>query len=304
MTEVLNVWRITDGKSGHENQIDGLIIGLEQYYSIRSFEIPVYAKGVGWGSAFLKRFPPQYALPKPDLVVGAGSRTHSSVWAAGRATGAPTLLLMAPPPFLTGLFSLCIVPEHDGKSGSNIIQTIGALNCVRPGTERRRDRGIFLIGGPSKHHNWSLQTLRVQVETILRSDPLIRWTLTDSRRTPPETSDVLKKMEHDRLRFQSHEDTDSSWLPEQLASAAAVWVTEDSVSMIYEALSSGAAVGILPVPRKRNSAKILKGIETLWAREFVTRFSEETPDAVPSTPPHVLQEADRVAALVKSRLLS
>jgi mitochondrial fission protein ELM1 len=47
--------------------------------------------------------------------------------------------------------------------------------------------------------------------------------------------------------------TSPDWLPTQLARADQAWVTADSVSMVYEALTAGAAVGVLDVPRPRQA---------------------------------------------------
>jgi mitochondrial fission protein ELM1 len=52
-------------------------------------------------------------------------------------------------------------------------------------------------------------------------------------------------------------------LPAHLSSAIMVWVTEDSVSMIYEALSSGAQVGLLPMPRKSEAGRVARGVKGL-----------------------------------------
>lgn len=66
------------------------------------------------------------------------------------------------------------------------------------------------------------------------------------------------------------------WVARHLAHASAAWVSQDSVSMVYEALGSGAPVGILSVPRRHGSRKsrILSGLETLEKEGMVTGYSD------------------------------
>ena len=92
-----------------------------------------------------------------------------------------------------------------------------------------------------------------------------------------------------------HGETGRDWLPQRLAEAAEVWVTEDSVSMIYEALSSGARVGLLPVPSLKKAGRVARGIARLVEEGFVTRFTDWSPAAGLAAPPRVLREADRCA---------
>ena len=95
------------------------------------------------------------------------------------------------------------------------------------------------------------------------------------------------------------EKTDAGWVIDAITVSSQVWVTEDSVSMIYESLTSGAATGLLWVPRKA-ADRVTAGVDQLVADGLVTTFLawQETKTLVkPETP---INEADRVA----QRLLS
>ena len=65
--------------------------------------------------------------------------------------------------------------------------------------------------------------------------------------------------------------TGPDWLPAQLARAGQAWATADSVSMVYEALTAGAAVGILDVPRQRAS-RISRDVSSFM--KFERKFKE------------------------------
>jgi mitochondrial fission protein ELM1 len=127
------------------------------------------------------------------------------------------------------------------------------------------------------------------------------WELTDSRRTPEGfLAQIREKLPG--IAAISHMQTPPGWVPEKLREAKEVWVTEDSVSMIYEALTSGARVGLLPVPRLKTQSRVLRGIDGLLADEYLTAFAdwERTQHLV--TPPETLAEADRCAGELLARL--
>jgi mitochondrial fission protein ELM1 len=85
-----------------------------------------------------------------------------------------------------------------------------------------------------------------------------------------------------------HQQTPPGWLAGKLSALETVWVTEDSVSMIYEALSGGAKVGVLEMPRLRPGARVIRGLEVLRAEGYFDK----------DHPPQLLAEADRCAELI------
>ena len=102
-----------------------------------------------------------------------------------RIVGGKLIALMRPSLPL-GWFDLCVIPQHDRPPArANVVATRGVLNTACPSPERAADKGLFLIGGPSKHHGWDTPGLLAQIDAILADTPTMRWTLTTSRRTPP-----------------------------------------------------------------------------------------------------------------------
>jgi len=112
-------------------------------------------------------------------------------------------------------------------------------------------------------------------------------------------------MERDfaNLQITPHKKTTSQWLPEQLKRAAQVWVSEESVSMVYEGLTSGAAVGVLEVP-SRHKGRVAVGIDSLVQEGWVTRFADWQPGCQLALPPAQLDEARRCAEIVCRRFFS
>jgi len=87
-----------------------------------------------------------------------------------------------------------------------------------------------------------------------------------------------------------------------LAGSAYVWVTEDSVSMVYEALSSGAKVGLLPVPRKTKTSRVIRGLDSLKQSNHILSYSANQTDLTTFECPPPLNEAERVAKIVAGRI--
>jgi mitochondrial fission protein ELM1 len=300
-TRAVVVWAFTDGKAGHENQTRGLLAALAHHHPLdaRWISVPAYASVLS--SLMTRRFLPGVGLPPPDLLIGAGHRTHLPLLAARRAHGGRTIVLMKPS-LPRAWFDLCVIPEHDGVTGANVLSTRGALNPVEPGKKNART-GLILIGGPSRHHGWSENDILSQIETIVAGESDIDWTLTTSRRTPPATMARLRALTLNNLTVVPVTETGPGWLSERLTSAAQVWVTEDSVSMVYESLTANAATGVLSVPAKRES-RIARGIAALTRDGLVTRFADWQRGHKLAPPAAPFNEAARVAAWIGDKWLS
>lgn len=301
MTQPVVVWAFTDGKAGHENQTRGLLAALARRHPVdaRWVNVPAYASVLS--SLMTRRFLPGVGLPPPDLLIGAGHRTHLPLLAARRAHGGRTIVLMKPS-LPRAWFDLCVIPEHDGVAGANVFTTRGALNPVEPG-KKDAHAGLILIGGPSRHHGWSENDILSQVEAIVAREKDIDWRLTTSRRTPLPTTARLRALSFRNLTVVPVSETGPSWLLERLAGAAQAWVTEDSVSMVYEALTANAATGVLGVPAKRES-RIARGIDALTRDGLVMRFTDWQRGKKLAAPTAPFNEAARAAAWISEKWLS
>ena len=300
----LEIHVLSDGKPGHENQSYGLAEAIGRLRPVTTSKI--HLAGLrGPFSRLKKTFEESKHLPKPRLLVGAGHAVHPALLALSRAHDVPCVLLMKPT-LPAALFDLCLVPEHDLKGKEpqdHVIPTIGALNRVPPPDGRPRHGGLILLGGPSSSHGWDAAEIEAAIPAIVSAGKDRPWRITDSRRSPSGSLDSLTKA-CPALAAYPHGETGRDWLPQMLAEAAEVWVTEDSISMIYEALSSGAKVGLLPVPATKKAGRVARGVERLVEEGFVTRFAAWSPESSLAEPPQVLREADRCAAIVLQRLIS
>lgn len=299
-TLMLTLWLITDNKPGHRSQLQGLAQALAARTAVDTHWIDAPAGRSSLWQWLGGRFPAGADLPAPDLILVAGHRTHLAGLAARRARGGKLVALMQPSLPL-GWFDLCVIPQHDKPPArTNVLATRGVLNTARPSAEREADTGLFLIGGPSKHHGWDTHGLLAQIDAILAATPGMRWTLTTSRRTPAETEAALLTLRERGVDVRPVADTAPGWAMSQVARSAQAWVTEDSVSMVYESLTAGAATGLLAVPRL-GETRVTAGVAALQREGFVTAFADWQRESHLRAAPTRLAEADRVAEAVLSR---
>jgi len=242
----------------------------------------------------LKRIPnPPNASP-PDVLIAAGHRTHWAALTLKRLHGAFTTVLMRPSLPLC-CFDIVVAPVHDGLIGARVIATQGALNAMRPSI-KCSDSTLLLVGGPSKHFIWSDADVLRQIARLAERHPELQ--VTNSRRTPEMLTVQLEAMFGSR--FTPWQNCPPVWLADQLGRTEQVWVSEDSVSMIYESLSAGCRVGLLRLQRPERPSRLVRGIDALVAEQRVGRWSETGPlDRLPANPG--LQEAARVASMLWQR---
>jgi mitochondrial fission protein ELM1 len=197
-------------------------------------------------------------------------------------------------------FDLCIVPEHDAPSSlDNQLITRGVLNTMRWSHEHHDDTGLVAIGGPSRHYDWDDDVLLQQLEQLVLARPGRRWWVTSSPRTPAEFFERVAGL-LSGAECVPFGQTSPEWLAQRMAEAGEVWVSEDSVSMVYEALGSGARVGLLKV-RRRGFSRITRGVDRLVNEGWVGVPGEMQ---LAKGPGRVLNEADRCAQWIDEQWLN
>jgi mitochondrial fission protein ELM1 len=268
MNTLRHIRVLSDGRPGHENQSVGLAQALARRTGA-AYEIVRIDPSAG----LLARTRMASRPGLVDLVIAAGHRTHLPLWWAARRVRARSVVIMKPSLPLA-LFDLCLLPRHDLANPTDhgrVVTTRGALNRVSEQSHEKTETGLILIGGPSNHHGWDGTPLPAAINEIVRARPDLAWTIGDSRRTP---EGFLAQLSGCGAQLAPHRQTQPDWLPAQLGAAREVWVTEDSVSMIFEALTAGARVGLLPMPVKNPGARTIKAVQELVADGYVRTLTE------------------------------
>ncbi|OGT73660.1 MAG: hypothetical protein A3I78_01450 [Gammaproteobacteria bacterium RIFCSPLOWO2_02_FULL_56_15] len=290
------IWRFTDGKAGHDAQSQGLINALSNYLDCRIYEIPPCSLRHCLSNLIHCRFPAGDLMPDPVFLIGAGHSTHAGMLCARHARGGKNIVLMRPS-LPIRWFDLCLIPDHDPPSKhKNVLRTRGPLNSLQASQAADPGHGLILLGGTSHHFLWDESDLLQQVVTLSASGG--RWTLVDSRRTPESTSKALNNLVSEKIAYIPWTSTGPGWLAEKFQKCGTVWVTPDSMSMIHEALTAGAAVGLFRLaPRGEN--RLSRAIRRLCSEHLVTAYDDwlqgQTLGTAASRP---LNEADRCARMI------
>lgn len=269
----LVVWRLLDGKPGHEHQSLGLVNEMRQRLEIEVIDLPVGSGGAGWMYLAAGIWPAGKQLPRPDMIIGAGHATHGHMLAAKRAYGGRTVCMMQPS-LPAEMFDVCLIPEHDQYRGfSSFIETRGVINHIQPADAGKKDNSdvLIMIGGPSKHFHWDELGVIAQVYDLVRKSAEVNFVLTTSRRTPASFVSAMRRVSQTNLTIIPIEETGKDWVQTTLARVSTAWVTEDSVSMVYEALTAQVAVGLINLSAKGKS-RVSRGMEKLIDRQLVTRY--------------------------------
>ena len=241
-------------------------------------------------------------LPWPDVVISCGRRSASISAAARRAAGGRTFAVhIQNPRTPLSCFDLIVPLAHDGLAGPNVVASRAALHRITPeklaaaGAEWRGRFGdltvAVLLGGRTRSYRFSRQTIDRLASGLAGLDGEIA--VTASRRTEPGVIDALKA----RLP--------GAWVWDgsgpnpylgMLALARHVVVTEDSVSMISEAISTGKPVYVAEMAGgSRRLARFHASLrEDGIVRPFDGRLAEWRYEPVNDTP--------RIAAEVRRRV--
>jgi mitochondrial fission protein ELM1 len=280
----LKVIFLADTRPGHYHLAQGVIAALARLRPVEVTRIEVKRKWIV-PTRWLRRrihaksfFPPRmlrmayridaFALPKADLVVSAGGETQMPNICVSRFLGIPSIFCGS---LLRGLepenFSL-IVSSYDRDAGSDrhlVALKPSALDpdmlgrpkaVPRFGPEHRPKVAGLLIGGnagPFRYRRQEWDRLLGFIAEISEAWGT-RWLISTSRRTPSYLADKIAKLAKDEnmvARFIDFRTAGPGTLPEVLAKADVVVCTEDSSTMISEAVSARLPViGVAPAAHK------------------------------------------------------
>jgi mitochondrial fission protein ELM1 len=280
-TTPLRVIFLADTRPGHYHLAQGVIAALERIRPVEVTHIEVKRKWIvptRWLRARINAktfFPPRmlrmsyridaYALPQADLVVSAGGETQMpNICVARFLGGIPSIFCGS---LLRGLapenFDLIISSyDRDAVSPRHIVtlkpSAIDPDKLGRPkvvphyGPDLHPKLAGLLIGGnagPFRYKRSEWERLLAFTAQVSRQWGT-RWLVSTSRRTPDSVADLIAKVAEDRNiieRFIDYRTVGPGTLPEVFGKAEVIVCTEDSSTMISEAVSARLPViGVAP----------------------------------------------------------
>lgn len=207
--------------------------------------------------------------PGEVLFLTTGSSSAPFSFALARLTGAHCATIMTPSVLGTEPFDYAIVPEHDHpEQNPNLFVSLGAPNHIVPESlhenamelEERyphasEKRWALLLGGDDANYrispSWVMTWVSPLLELAQREGADLY--ITTSRRTSAEAEKKLVELcgdcDHVRMLLLASEDS-SNPVPGMLGLCQKVLCTDDSVSMVSEAITAGTAVALLRTERK------------------------------------------------------
>ncbi len=224
------------------------------------------------------------------LFLSAGSGAAPFTIALARATGQKCCTLMTPSVLGTAPFDFAVVPEHDHpEKRENVLSTLGAPNAIFPDELERQgwelaqkyppretggeeNRWGVLVGGDDANYRVSPEWVRRALGPILEAGAQADADLyiTTSRRTCPGAEEELLRLTegHPSVRMVLLASKDPfNPVPGMLGLCSRIFVTEDSVSMVSEAVTAGREVFLLRTERQSRSRTALQEATAFLVRK-------------------------------------
>jgi hypothetical protein len=308
----LQIWAVTDGRAGIQNQALGLAEALARRAPARITIKQVNLRAPWrWLPAGFIPFP-RAALttesdaldgPWPDIWIGCGRQSLAfsmgvRTWSRGRTF----VVQLQDPRINPREFDLVVPPEHDDLEGPNVLPILGACNRVT--AERvageaetfKPDLSDFppptiavLIGGKSKRQDISVERAKRLSRELSSLEGSLLVTL--SRRTSEAARAVfMRELKPFARLFYDGEGPNPYFA--MLGAADVILVSADSVNMAVEAAATGKPVLIMSVDG--DAGKLLRLHQGLFSRGAARPFRGR----LENWKPEPLREADRVAAEV------
>jgi mitochondrial fission protein ELM1 len=316
-----STWIVTDGSVGMEAQGIAVAEAVGLPYTLKRVRVTGATRLI---PARLQIYLPPARLlravsanepltaPWPRLVISIGRRSVPIALAIKRTAKAFGLHIQNPkvPP---GRFDLIAAPVHDGFTGSNVINTFGAVHSVTP--DRLKDgaktfaavidplphpRIAVLLGGESQAFTFPPEDAGAFGASLaaLARDRSGSLLVTPSRRTLPGSVQALSAAIAGVPQF-IWDGSGPNPYHAFLALADAIVVTEDSVNMVTEAAGTGKPVYVQRL--KGNSRRLGRFHELMQERGATRPFQGklETWSYAPINDTELVASAIRKALLLE-----
>jgi mitochondrial fission protein ELM1 len=332
---------LADTRPGHYHLAQGIIAALARLRPVEVTRVPVERRWIV-PTRWLRRriasenfFPPRmlrmayridaYALPKADLVISAGGETLMPNICVSRFLGLPNIYCGS---LLRGLgpenFSL-VISSYDRDAGSPRHLVVLKPSAIDPdalgrpvevpryGPARHPRTAGLLIGGnagPFRYRRKEWERLLDFIAAVSRAWGT-RWLVSTSRRTPDFVADRVAALAKDDSvieRFIDFRTAGPGTLPEIFSRAELIVATEDSSTMISEAVSARLpVVGVAPAAHRfTDEESVYREFLTgnNWCRVLpITALTPESfAQALSEIEPLKDNPLDALAAQIKQRL--
>ena len=304
---------LTQGMHGMVSQVEGLAKALGLSYKHQTIKL----------KTFWNLIPPKFTPISENLVKNKFVCDSKIIISCGRKSVIPSIALkkrlgkeiftihIQNPKVSFNHFDLIISPEHDDIKGDNVITTTGAIHYLTKkeikenlnylGLQLEKKKLVaFIIGGPNKYYAYTEESIHQtfnKMKTLFTPDKY-KIIVIPSYRTPEK---IIKKA-YDTFNFNHHvvKEVDKKAYLSALAISDHIVVTCDSTSMISEAAVTGKRVYIAMMKSIKNNYRFKK----FYSKLNNLGITKELKDNVDTWSYEQLNEVDRIAPLIKSKMKS
>tara|TARA_Y100000768_G_scaffold239189_1_gene181105 strand:- start:1339 stop:2289 length:951 start_codon:yes stop_codon:yes gene_type:complete len=301
---------LTEGMHGMISQVEGLAKSLNLDFIHEKIEI----------DNFWKLIPPKFTPIKSFVFQNNINENFDIVISCGRKSVIPSIYLkkkfknkimnihIQDPKVSLNNFDFVIAPEHDGLTGSNVINSKGAIHYLR---EDELNQNIdylkphikkekivtLIIGGPNRYYNFdekSIEQIFFKIYDIFikKNFQLI---FIPSFRTPQNIIDLAKKY-FDKNQLIITEVDKKAYLS-ALKLSNHIIVTCDSISMISEAAMTGKPIYVTQMTPIKKNSRFRKFFELFKSLNII----KDLENSLETWNYNKLNETDRISGYIKKK---
>jgi len=283
---------LSDGRPGHYNQSLAVADAVEEIESaeVRVMEVKVkkstkYLLRMMLNSNIGRKWLQQVMRPemiswfydgyvyeeKPDIVISSGKDTSMLNALLGLMYGVKTLFIGNPKKLDHRLFTAVLTLIDLGFDNQVVLDVAPTRRyrgdietfCKEHRLDPHATYYTLLIGGDGSGYRYSEKEYEKLIDLVNHTKEDVKWLVTTSRRTPLEMEMQMQKKMNTAM-FVAYNQKPQKVIGAFLALSDVVFVTEESASMVSEAVASGKKVVTL-VPEvvvlDKNYGKILNKFE-------------------------------------------
>ncbi len=294
------------------SQVEGLAKALEIDYIHQKVELNLFSKFLTPKiTPISKLFFKKFSVPEIDLIISCGRKSIiPSLYLKKNSKKKLINIHIQDPKVSLKNFDYIIVPEHDGLTGQNVINSKGALHYLtlkeikdnhdylNNRVNKNKQQILLVLGGPNKYYNYDKKNIQHIFEnlTSLAKKNDLQIILIPSMRTPIGTIEYASKFFADESIIIKN--VDKKAYLSALSIAKFLVITCDSTSMISEAALTGKPIYVAKILPKRDDFRF-RQFRDLFTKLNIIRNLE---DKLEVWNYEKLDETSRVAGIIKNKI--
>lgn len=301
---------LTDGIRGHYHQSLGIAnwlkrlsnaevetVSVPKFKGVKRFlYLKIFARFIKFNALkWLELVNFSYKDLKADLFISAGSSAAPFCLALAKVYNAKCAVVMTPSVLGVKPFDFAIIPEHDNKdlNLNNALITLGAPNHIYKPELKAQAASFFkdlkfnkskiiavLIGGSDANYDVNEAWAERVINKLLNAAEACNAELliTTSRRTGKQVDNkinaIINRKNFVKYFLPASKYPDVNPVPAMLGLATHVIATEDSVSMVSEAVTAGFKVGLLRTDKQGGLLAKIKNLLDYGTSRFDKLFDK------------------------------